>query len=168
MTLRSAPVLALLAALLAAPAATPAHAQFTPRHIYNANADARAEIRDAMATAAREHKRIILDFGGDWCGDCQVLDYYFHQSPNAQLLNSNFVLVDIDIGRMDKNVDVADKYDVPLRKGVPALAVLDARGRLLYSQKNGEFEKMRHMDPNSVTQFLEQWKPGGSALNRGQ
>jgi thioredoxin 1 len=61
---------------------------------------------------------------------------------------------------MDKNVDVANKYDVPLGKGVPALAVLDSHGRLLYSQKNGEFEKMRHMDPNSVTSFLEQWKGG--------
>jgi hypothetical protein len=89
-----------------------------------------------------------------------VLDIYFHRAPNDQLLNANYVLVDIDIGRMDKNVDVAQKYDVPLKRGVPALAVIDAHGRLLYSQKNGEFEKMRGMDPGSVTKFLEQWKPG--------
>jgi thiol:disulfide interchange protein len=151
---------AFIAAVLLTPAVLPAQAQFSPRHIYNENADPHAEIRDAIATAAREHKRVILDFGGNWCGDCQVLDYYFHQQPNAALLTGNFILVDIDIGRMDKNVDVANKYDVPLGKGVPALAVLDSHGRLLYSQKNGEFEKMRHMDPNSVTSFLEQWKGG--------
>jgi thiol:disulfide interchange protein len=154
-----------LLALLAALTAIPAFAQFTPRHIYNENADAKAEIRDALATAAREHKRVILDFGGNWCGDCQVLDIYFHRAPNDQLLNTNYVLVDIDIGRMDKNVDVAEKYDIPLQRGVPALAVIDAHGRLLYSQKTGEFEKMRSMDPGSVTKFLEQWKPGGD--NRG-
>jgi len=152
--------LALIAAVFLAPVVLPAQAQFTPRHIYNENADPHAEIRDAIATAAREHKRVILDFGGNWCGDCQVLDYYFHQQPNAALLTGNFILVDIDIGRMDKNVDVANKYNVPLGKGVPALAVLDSHGHLLYSQKNGEFEKMRHMDPNSVTSFLEQWKGG--------
>ena len=154
------PAFALIAAVFLAPAVLPAQAQFTPRHIYNENADPHAEIRDAIATAAREHKRIILDFGGNWCGDCQVLDYYFHQQPNGALLTSNFILVDIDVGHMDKNVDVANKYDVPLQKGVPALAVLDSHGHLLYSQKNGEFEKMRHMDPNSVTSFLEQWKGG--------
>ena len=146
-------VLALAAALLAA---TGAFGQ--GRYIYNENADAHAEVRDALARAAREHKRVILDFGGNWCGDCQVLDIYFHREPNAALLADNYILVDIDIGHMDKNVDIAQHYDVPLQKGVPALAVLAANGRLLYSQTNGEFEKMRHMDPNSVTDFLERWK----------
>jgi len=156
-------------AVLAALSVVSALAQFQPRHIYNENADAHAEIRNALATAAREHKRVILDFGGNWCGDCQVLDIYFRQQPNAQLLDAGFILVDIDIGHMDRNVDIADKYEVPLSRGVPALAVLDAHDRLLYSQKSGEFEKMRHMDPSSVTSFLNQWKPGGTATsNRGQ
>jgi len=131
-------------------------AQF--RQIYNESADAHEEIHDALARAATEHKRVLLDFGGNWCGDCKVLDIYFHKQPNADLLAHNFVLVDIDIGHMDKNVDVAQKYDVPLKRGVPALAVLDSHGHLLYSQKNGEFEAMRRMDPESVTNFLEHWK----------
>jgi thioredoxin 1 len=48
---------------------------------------------------------------------------------------------------------------VPLKKGVPALAVLDANGNVLFSQRSGEFESMRGMDPASVTAFLNQWKP---------
>jgi thiol:disulfide interchange protein len=128
------------------------------RIIYSATADAHADIAQAIHTAAREHKRIILDFGGNWCGDCQVLDIYFHQAPNDAIVDKNFVVVHIDIGHMDKNVDVADKYDVPLKRGVPALAVLDSHGHLLYSQKNGEFEAMRRMDPGSVTEFLNKWK----------
>jgi len=156
-----------LLALLTALAVVPAHAQFTPRHIYNADADAHAEIREAVSTAAREHKRVILDFGGNWCGDCQVLDIYFHRAPNDALLQANYVLVDIDIGRYDKNLDLADKYGVPLKRGVPALAVLDAHGRLLYSQRTGEFENMRAMSPDSVTAFLEKWKQGGTAETPG-
>jgi len=129
------------------------------RVIYSATADPHADIAQAIKTATADHKHIILDFGGNWCGDCQVLDIYFHQQPNLTLLESNYVLVHVDIGHMDKNTDVADKYDIPLKRGVPALAVLDARGRLLYSQKNGEFEAMRKMDPGSVTAFLNEWKP---------
>jgi thioredoxin 1 len=128
------------------------------RIIYDVTADAHADIAQAIHTAAQEHKRIILDFGGNWCGDCQVLDIYFHQDPNAAIVDKNFIVVHIDIGHMDKNVDVADKYEVPLKRGVPALAVLDSHGKLLYSQKNGEFEAMRRMDPASVTEFLNQWK----------
>jgi thiol:disulfide interchange protein len=143
----------LVAALLATPAAIS-----QSRHIYDDNADAHAAVRAALAQAEREHKRVILDFGGNWCGDCQVLDIYFHQDPNSALLAGNYVLVDVSVGHYDRNLDIAEKYDVPLKKGVPALAVLDAHGHLLYSQTNGEFESMRRMDPNSVTEFLEHWK----------
>ena len=99
-----------------------------------------------------------MDFGANWCGDCLVLDYYFHQSPNLALLEKNFVLIHVDIGQYDHNVDIAAKYQVPLDKGVPALAVLDSDGKLLYSQENKEFTAMRTMNPSSVTEFLNRWK----------
>jgi len=47
---------------------------------------------------------------------------------------------------------------VPIEKGVPALAVLDANGSLLYSQENKEFENMRSMRSSDVTSFLNRWK----------
>ena len=128
------------------------------KHLYSAEADPKAEIASALKQASLEHKRVILDFGGDWCGDCQVLDIYFHQSPNLELLDKNFLLVHVDIGRFDKNLDIPEKYNVPLKKGVPALAVLDADGKLLYSQQAAEFGDMRYMYSNSVTDFLNRWK----------
>jgi thiol:disulfide interchange protein len=141
------------------PAQTAAPAPIAKKHIYPADtADPKADIAAALKQAAREHKRVILDFGGDWCGDCQVLDIYFHQSPNADILDKNFIVVHVNIGHMDKHVDVAEKYGIPLSKGVPALAVIDAHNKVLYSQKTGEFEDMRHMDANSVTDFLNRWK----------
>ncbi|HVW78469.1 MAG TPA: thioredoxin family protein [Alloacidobacterium sp.] len=133
------------------------------RTIYSDTADAHHDIAQALVTAQHEHKRVILDFGGNWCGDCQVLDIYFHQQPNLDLLDNNFVLVHVNIGRYDRNTDLAEKYGVPLKKGVPGLAVLDAHGKVLYSQKNGEFEAMRKMDPASVTEFLNKWKPAKHA-----
>jgi thiol:disulfide interchange protein len=132
-------------------------AQF--RAIYSDTANAHQDIAQALTTARQEHKRVILDFGGNWCGDCQVLDIYLHQQPNLDLMQQNFVLVHVNIGRYDQNTDLADQYEIPLKRGVPGLAVLDAHGKLLYSQKNGEFESMRKMDPASVTEFLNQWKP---------
>jgi thioredoxin 1 len=129
------------------------------RDIYPAPAQAKADLAAALKTAATNHKRILIDFGGNWCGDCQVLDIYFHDPANRPLLDANFVLVHINIGRMDENLDIARKYAVPLEKGVPALAVLSEKGTLLYSQKGGEFEAMRRMESSAVTSFLVQWKP---------
>jgi thioredoxin 1 len=134
-------------------------AQMRPSMIYSDTADAQAEIRAAIAQAAREHKRVLLDFGGNWCPDCQVLNIYFHDPSNASLLQHNFVLVDVSIGEYDRNLDIAQHYGVPLNKGVPALVVLDSHGRVLYAQRNGEFEKMSMLDPSVVMEFLQRWKP---------
>jgi thiol-disulfide isomerase/thioredoxin len=101
---------------------------------------------------------VILDFGGNWCTDCRVLDIYFHDSANKPLLDANYIVVHVNIGHMDANVDIAQHYRIPLNKGVPAMAVLDEKGKLLYSQKTGEFEAMRHMQTSSVTDFLVRWK----------
>jgi thiol:disulfide interchange protein len=129
------------------------------REIYPDPAQAKADLAAALKTAAASHKRILLDFGGNWCGDCQVLDLYFHDQANRQVLDANFVLVHVNIGMMNANLELAKRYDIPLEKGVPALAVLSENGKLLYSQKSGEFEAMRRMQSSAVTQFLVQWKP---------
>jgi thiol-disulfide isomerase/thioredoxin len=128
------------------------------KDIYPTKGDAKTEIKNALDRAKREHKRIILDFGGNWCGDCRALAANFKKEPNASLLKSSYILIDVNIGKYDMNKDVAQQYEVPLTKGVPALAVIDGDGHVLYSQKNGEFESMRSMDPNSVTAFLQKWK----------
>jgi thioredoxin 1 len=129
------------------------------REIYPDPAQAKTDLAAALKTAASTHKRVLIDFGGNWCGDCQVLDIYFHNEANRPILESNFVLVHINIGHMDENLDVAQQFKVPLDRGVPALAVLSEKGKLLYSQQNGQFEAMRRMESSAVTQFLVQWKP---------
>ncbi|MDP9037840.1 MAG: thioredoxin family protein [Acidobacteriota bacterium] len=128
------------------------------RHLYSETADPKADIARALAQARREHKRVLVDFGGDWCGDCQVLDLYLHQPPNAQLLAANYLLVHVWIGHIDANLDIPTGYGIPISKGVPALAVLDPAAGVVYAQRSGEFEKMRQMDPATVTEFLEKWK----------
>jgi thiol:disulfide interchange protein len=129
------------------------------RDIYPDPAQAKGEIAAALKAAAQTHRRILLDFGGNWCGDCQVLDIYFHNAQNKPILDSNFVLVHVNVGEYDANLDLAEKYEIPLKRGVPAIAVLSETGKLLYSQKSGEFESMRRLDATAVTRFLVQWKP---------
>lgn len=128
--------------------------------IYPEPAAAEADVKAALADAAKTHKRVLLDFGGNWCGDCKVLDANFHKPENLALLDGSFVLVHINIGLagVDQNIELAKQYGIPLSKGVPALAVLDADGKVLFAQQHGEFEDMRHMDAQSVNDFLTKWK----------
>ena len=129
------------------------------KEIYPASADAGKEIDEALHSALPAHKRLLLVFGADWCYDCHVLDDAFHSPEIAPTIEKYFAVVHVDIGKEDKNLDLAKKYDVPLDRGVPAIAVLDSDGKLLFSQKHGEFEAARSMATDDILAFLNKWKP---------
>jgi thioredoxin 1 len=130
------------------------------KNIYDAKADAHATIKDALAKAVKEHKRVLLVFGANWCYDCHVLDLAFERPDIAPILETNYVVAHIDTGQGDKNQDLMQQYDVPPERGIPAAAVLDANGKLLYSQKRGEFEKARELGPEDLLAFLNKWRSG--------
>ncbi|HEX3096633.1 MAG TPA: thioredoxin family protein [Usitatibacter sp.] len=129
--------------------------------IYPDPSQAAADISAALREASATHRRVLVDFGGDWCTDCKVLDAYLKQPENAALVAKHYVVVHVNVGArgIDRNFDVAERYGIPLKKGVPALAVLDGDGKVVYSQRNGEFESMRRMDSKSVNEFLGKWAP---------
>jgi len=129
------------------------------KDLYPASADAKSEIAEAIHSATAARKRILVVFGANWCYDCHVLEEAFHSPEMSPTMESSFEVVHVDIGQMDKNLDVAKQYDVPLDRGVPALAVLESDGKLLFSQKRGEFEAARSMAPEDILDFLNKWKP---------
>jgi thioredoxin 1 len=127
--------------------------------LYPPPEEAQAEISSALAAAAKDHKRVLLVFGGNWCYDCHVLDTTFRSKEFAPLVNANYVVIHINVGNYDSNLDLADKYQIPLKKGVPSLAILDPDGKLVVSQKQGEFESTVRIGPEDVLEFLKKWKP---------
>jgi thioredoxin 1 len=131
----------------------------TSKNIYPPEADARAEIKEAVKKAATLHKRVLLVFGANWCYDCHVLDLAFQRPDLAPVLSGNYGVVHVDVGQGDKNQDLMQEYQVPMKRGIPGLAVLGSDGKLLYSQKNGEFENARNLTPEALLEFLNKWKP---------
>ncbi|MGH9617450.1 MAG: thioredoxin family protein, partial [Acidobacteriaceae bacterium] len=111
------------------------HLQIDSANIYSDTANAHEDIRQAILNAAAEHKHVLLVFGANWCVDCHLLDLYFHDPGNASLLAANYVVVNVDVGEYDRNLDLARKYGIPLQRGVPALVVLDGAGHVLYAQR---------------------------------
>jgi thioredoxin 1 len=130
------------------------------KNLYPADVDAHAEIKDAEKRAAKKQKRLLLVFGANWCFDCHVLDLAFQRPDLAPVLAANYEVVHVDLGPDEhKNADLVQRYDIPLNKGIPALAVAESDGKLVVSQKNGEFEDARGLTPEVLQEFLNKWKP---------
>jgi thiol:disulfide interchange protein len=130
----------------------------TKGDLYPADADAKKEIEEALKKAGGVKKRVLLIFGANWCYDCHVLDRGLHEGAAGRIVSESFLLVHVDIGEGDKNLDLAKKYKTPLDKGVPAVAILGSDGQLLYSSGDGEFESARTMMKKNLVAFLNRWK----------
>jgi protein disulfide-isomerase len=82
-----------------------------------------------------------------------------HKEDLAALIATNYEVVKIDVGGFDKNQDIGEKYHVPLKHGIPALAVLDPGGKLLYAMDQGQFADARNMSYESIKEFFLKWEP---------
>jgi thiol:disulfide interchange protein len=122
--------------------------------IYDTNADARAQVNTALASARRDHSRVLVMIGGNWCGWCHKLHDLFRTDPEiAQLLRNEYQLVMVDT--QAKNSDaLMSEWKVDHAKGVPYLVVLDETGTVVTRQETGSLEEGDHHDPAKVKGFL--------------
>ena len=139
------------------PAAQP---QAAKPAIYDTTADAKTQIAAALAKAKRENQRVLVMFGGNWCGWCHKLHELFKKDRTiGKALLYEYQLVLVDIGRFDKHMEVAAGYGAELKKaGVPFLTVLDADGKVLANQETGALEAGDRHDPRRVFAFLGKWR----------
>ena len=127
--------------------------------VYDEAADAKADIAAAVAWAGKENRRVLIQWEANWCGWCRLLHKLFHEDENiARKILSEYEVVRVDIGRFNKNTDLAESYDAFSngfkKAGVPYLTVLDGAGRVVANQDTSVFEEGKGYDSNKVLDFL--------------
>jgi thiol:disulfide interchange protein len=113
----------------------------------------------SRSAARASGKRVLIDFGADWCPDCRVLDQLYTSPSVAPILARDYVLVHIDVGHFDKNMDLSRHYGRAANIGIPALVVLGGDDRMFISTSDGSFADARTKKPSQVAAFLRKWAP---------
>ncbi len=130
-------------------------------NVYDVRADASTQIAAAVATAAVEKKRVILDFGANWCIWCHRLHATFEGDPGvSKALADGFIVVMVDVNTRNgdkRNAAVNEKYGNPIVHGIPVLVVLDSDGKQLTTKDSGELEEGDGHSPTKIKAFLAQW-----------
>lgn len=137
-----------------------------PAKPYNESADAKADISAALMRAQAESKLMLITFGANWCPDCRAFDQAIHQPELAAAIDERYVLVKVDVGNWDKNIDVVQRFDNPIAGGIPSIVVLDAQEHNLYATKAGQLAASRNMSTSEFARFFEamatlQYQPPG-------
>ncbi|WP_375293425.1 thioredoxin family protein [Novosphingobium sp. G106] len=125
---------------------------------YDEAADADRQVAAAKARARAEGKKLLIDLGGNWCPDCRVLAGIIALPEVSAFVRRHYVFVTVDIGRLDKNTQIARHYGIDRLKGVPALLVVDPRSdRLVNADRIFALSDARHMTPQALADWLAQW-----------
>jgi protein disulfide-isomerase len=122
---------------------------------YDESADAKADVRQALAEAGKSQLPVLVVFGANWCEDCRHLDQALKSSKNAELMAESFKVVKVDVGRFDRNLDVAAAYGNPIKKGIPAAVVLSPDNQVLYATRAGELADARKMSETGIYEFFQ-------------
>ncbi len=132
-----------------------------PAAPYDETADAPAQVAAAIARAAASHKFVLLAFGGNWCPDCRITAGVLALPDVRPWVEKNFEEVSIDIGRLNKNMDIAERYGVRVI-AVPTIVILGPDGKMLNAGNPAALKDARGMSPQAIVDTINGWiqKPG--------
>ena len=143
--------------------------QQPPPKLYNENADARAQIGAALKAAAEDDIRVLVNWGANDDEACtrfqQDMSGRGSTNPAYEIirtkLSNEYRYVRVDVGHLDKNLDLAAAYGVKLSAGaLPHLTVLDKQGNVLVQQPSQPLSAAPGgptvHDPEKIAAFLKQ------------
>lgn len=108
----------------------------------------------SLSTANSQNRKLIVIFGADWCPDCRALDGILAEPEVKTLLDAEFVVMKVDVGRFDKNLSLNERLGNPIQNGIPSLVVVSPKGELITSTKGGEFSNASKMTKEQVLAYL--------------
>jgi len=129
---------------------------YTGPRIYDESVDFADQVNAAIFAAKKEKKRVLLQFGANWCSWCHKLHKLFEaDAVIREKLRANFIVVMVDTDKK-QNRDLTAKYGGE-KMGIPLVVILDAEGEHLVTKNTAELEEGDHHDPKKVLSFLSQW-----------
>ena len=163
----TAAVLTLAALCVSARAATPPNTGITSfaqlktplPYPYDDLANANKAVARARAAAKAHHKLLMIDLGGNWCGDCRVLAGTLELPAMKRFMDQHYEFVTVDVGRFERNLQIPAHYGFNTRlKGVPTLLVVDPKtDRLLNPNDVFALSDAGSMSPQALADWLAHW-----------
>lgn len=132
---------------------------------FDPGSDPAKDLQAAETQAQAEHKNILMDVGGNWCGWCLVLEKTIHEDPELEgLVEKNYVVLHVNFSKENENTKFLRKYPEP--KGYPSWYVLSPKGKLLKAENDtSELEANHKLDQgynkDALKSFLEKYAPKG-------
>lgn len=121
---------------------------------YNEQADAASQLDAAFARARASNKRVLVDFGGNWCPDCRILAGVMEIPEIAIFVKEKYEVVNIDVGQFNRNLSLVQRMGVRKLKGVPTVVIATADGQPLNVSTSAYLANAGSMTPQGIANWL--------------
>lgn len=134
--------------------------------IYNPEANAREDINQAIATAKKEHKNVLLQIGGNWCIWCIRFHNLVQRTDSLKaLMDNNYITVHVNYEKKNAGDALWKELGYPQRFGFPVFVVLDENGNRVHTQNSAYLEEADGHSAKKVAAFLQDWTPAAMSGN---
>ncbi|KXV69417.1 protein-disulfide isomerase, partial [Acetobacter malorum] len=83
-------------------------------HPYAEPEDAQAAVDAAFAEARKTGRKVLIDFGANWCPDCRVLAGVLTHPAVSPWVDQTFSVVSVNVDHFNKNMDIAKKFGITI------------------------------------------------------
>jgi thiol-disulfide isomerase/thioredoxin len=128
-----------------------------PNAPYDEHANADAAVDAAIARAKAQHKLLLIDLGGNWCADCRILSGVMELPEVQAFVDMHYVTVNVDVGRMNRNLQIPAHYGITDTIYVPAVLIVAPDGKLIDRDHTEALADARKMTPQAIADWLAQW-----------
>jgi len=126
-------------------------------HPYDEAADAHQSLATAMTAAKLSGKKVLVDFGANWCPDCRALGGILGVDQIQAYVKANYEVAIVDVGRFNKNLDIPASYGVKIH-GIPTVMVIDPVSNQVLNRDGLEaLGDAGTMPPQAVVDQLISW-----------
>jgi hypothetical protein len=144
--------------LLGAGISAPVVAQVTRPPLYSA--DGKERLARALELADVDDIRVLINWGNN---DCELCRKFAETTRRPEVTKTRYSsteyhVVNVDVGKLDKNLDLARQYGVELKDAsLPILTVLDQHGKVIVHATAPDFmsrDQPGVFDPAKVAAFF--------------
>ena len=123
--------------------------------IYDESADGARQLADALALAKAQHKRVLLQFGANWCAPCHELHEFLEADKKvAEVLKRHYVVVMVDVNK-GHNDNLCITYGHP--GSLPTIVILEGDGKKLATENPVKWAEGHRYSPEKALAFLKEW-----------
>ena len=132
---------------------------------FDASADARHAIDAAFASARASDRNVLVVFGGNWCGDSRDIAEKLETEPLRSEIRGGFESVFVDVGRLERNLDLAAALGGGPVTGTPTILILSPEKELLNGNAVSDWRSSRTRTLDEAIAYFRRYQPATNSLH---